>query len=125
MHRDFDKLSVALARYQTYTIAGLAFILTFAVTVMGLLLWEATRIGANGQNLRMLAVQNHDTFCALRANEQRLHDASVKYLKDNPQGLVIGDQVIVAPGDIRKDIAQRQSTLNAFDRGGLQCEPGA
>ena len=106
----------ALGKYQNLVVGGLAFIVVFAVTVMGIMLWQAYRLGQTAQKVEHVAITTHSALCALRADLQIRHDNGVAYLKANPNGF---------PGlpsaTIQQSVDAQQDTLDALMAGGLTC----
>lgn len=116
-------LEKSLERYQGFVVAGLAFILVFAVTMAGVMLWQAYRMGEQANDIKNVAVSTHNSICALRSDLQARRDAAVKFIKEHPGGLVSErtGEVLITRAQLDSSVAAQDATLNALGRGGLQC----
>lgn len=96
-----------LSSLQTWVTAGMCFIIVFAVTVMAVMVWQAVR-------LSNVANESHAALCAFKNDIERRHEAAVRFVKENPDGI---------PGISRAQIDQsldtQQDTLDAL--GVLVC----
>lgn len=113
---DKTPLEVSFGRYQSLVVGGLAFIVVFAVTVMGIMLWQAYRMGQQAERIEHVAVTTHNALCTLRADLVERNTAARAFLRDNPAGFA------GIPGStIQSSIDARQATLDALAAGGLRC----
>jgi lipopolysaccharide export LptBFGC system permease protein LptF len=113
---DKTPLEISLGRYQSLVVGGLAFIVVFAVTVMGVMLWQAYRMGQTAEKVENIAVTTHSSLCALQDDIQIRHDNNVIFLESNPRGIPG-----ITPAMIQESIDGYQSTLDALAAGGLKC----
>lgn len=113
---DKTPLEVRFGRYQALVVGGLAFIVVFAISVMGILLWQAYSIGQQAQKVEQLAVTTHGALCTFREDLQRRHDNAVDFLEDNPGGF--GG---ITASTLQTSIDNQKATLDALAAGGLTC----
>lgn len=94
------------------------------LAMLGIMVTLAAGVWFNNElGLSAIARQTHDGLCALHDDVQRRHAASVKFLKENPRGLVSPKTgaVILTPAQIQQSIKNQESTLKALDESGLVC----
>jgi hypothetical protein len=103
----------------TWVTAGLCFIVVFAISVMGILAWQAFRVGSNARQLREVATETHGALCALKHDQQSRHDAGVEYLHDHPRGVIAHGEVVISAAQIQKSLDGQESTIAALR--GLDC----
>jgi hypothetical protein len=114
---DRTPLEASFAKYQALVVGGLAFIVVFAITVMGIMLWQSYRMGETAEKVENIAVTTHNSLCALQEDVQIRHDNNVLFLESNPQGIPG-----ITPAMIQEAIDGYASTLNALAAGGLSCQ---
>lgn len=122
MGQDTTKLEQSLSRYQSIVVAGLAFIVVFAVTMMGVMLWQSYRLGEQAQALKQVATTTHDALCASLNARIAEKNASEEFLKEHPDGLRDRDGSVLIPSVfIERDIDNQKRTIDAYAAGGLTC----
>ncbi len=86
---------------------GIVMFLIFSMLVLS---------GLTGYQL-VHARQAHAAICALAADIQTRHDASVAYLKAHPRGVVspVTNAVIITPEQIQQGIDNQESSLRAIN----------
>lgn len=100
----------------TWLVTGsAAFMLAFVVSMTALMLWQAYRLGGTASEVRTIAVQTHDSICALRADIQHRHDTTVKYLADHQDPYILG----VPRETFEKGVRDQEATLEALNS--LDC----
>lgn len=109
-------LESSFARYQALVVGGLAFIVVFAITVMGIMLWQAFRMGQQAEKVEHVAVSTHRALCTFRDDVQRRHDNAEEFLKENPGGFSG-----IPASTLQASIDAQKATLDALAAGGLQC----
>ena len=110
-----------LATLSTLVVAGLAFILVFAVTSMAMLAWLAFTVSGNTHQIQENANANTTALCALRRDIRLRRDGSVRYLADHPDGLTDKyGTVLISKAQLEKSIRDQTATLNALVS--LNCE---
>ncbi len=113
------KLSRSLGRYQALVVGGLAFIVLFAVTMMGVMLFLAFRVGGQAENLEDVARETHSALCALYTKEIVAQRDALPYRKT---GLLDDDgKVVISAALIQRGIDQRKETIDALKGSGLLC----
>jgi len=117
-------LERSLARYQGFVTFGLCFIVVFAVTVSAVMLWSAYRIGQQSERLNNIALTTHNSLCALRNDMKTRYDDGVKFLADNPSGLLSpsNHEIIIPAALLQANVQNQKAALAALAAGGLQCE---
>lgn len=120
------RLERSLERYQGLVVGGLAFILVFAVSMAGVMLWQAYKLGAQSHEVEDIALTTHSALCAFRVDLQNRHDAGVVFLKQHPFGLVSGrtGEVLITSGQLQSSLDSQQAALDALAKGGLNCDTG-
>lgn len=110
-----------LTALQSWVTAGICFLVVFAVSVMGVMVWQTYRLTDSSSRLRAVATETHSALCALQLDIQQRHDAGEEYLRANPKGLV-GDsgRILISAAQIRDSLANQESTLAALKS--LNCE---
>lgn len=108
-----------LSVLQSWVTFGLAFILLFSISVMGIMVWQSYRLGANANELRGVATETHSSLCAFKTDLQTRHENSVKYLQDHPSGLVAHGEVLISPAQIQQSLDAQSATLSSLS--GLDC----
>lgn len=115
---DIQQAEAKLQSLTWLVTAAAAFILVFVVSMTGLMLWQAARLGGTSAEIQNVAITTHDSLCALKEDIQRRHDAGVKYLADHPnQDPILGD---VPRATIEKSVSDQQHTLDSLS--GLDCD---
>ena len=113
------KLAKSLARYQAFVVAGLAFLVALAITVMGVLLYLSFSLGNQSARLEAVADETHNALCALYNKEIVAQRDSLPYRKT---GLTDDrGNVIISAELIERGIQQRKDTLDALKGSGLSC----
>ena len=110
-HSEVEK---KLGILQTWVTASVVGVIVFAMTVMGFMVWQSYRVGANGQQLRQVATDTHSSLCALKIDLQRRYDDGVKYLNDHPNGLTSHGEVVITAAQIQQSLDGQASTLRAL-----------
>ena len=109
------EVDTKLASLTAWVAAGLCFILVFAISVMGVMVWQAVRVSQNAEELKTVATETHDSLCAFKADLDKRHTAGEQFLKQNPDGI---------PGisavQIQQSLNNQQDTLNSLAT--LDCE---
>lgn len=119
---DTTPIEKSLSRYQNLVAFGLAFIVVFAVSVVGILLFLTFRVGQQAERLEGVAIQTHDVQCALFLAERRQNEDARRLLKESPLGLLDRhDNIIIEASLIQRGIDQRQITIDAVRGAGLEC----
>jgi hypothetical protein len=104
-----------LAVLSAYVVGGLAFLLVFAVTVMGWAMWQSSRLSANAAELRVVATETHDSLCAFKSDLRERYVQGQKYLRENPAGLIDSrGQVIISREQIVAQQTSRKDTLDSL-----------
>jgi len=113
------KLSRTLGHYQALVVGGLAFLVLFAVTMMGVMLFLSFRVGAQAEKLEGVALETHNVLCALYAKEVRANVDAAPFRKT---GLLDErGNVVIEASLIQRGIDQRKETITAMDAAGLTC----
>lgn len=116
------KLARSLGRYQSIVVGGLAFLVVFAVTMMGIMLWQATTIGRSSAQIEHVADESHDVLCALYLQNVRQNQDAYALLKESPAGLLDArGNIVIAADLIQRGIDGRKDTIDAMKEAGLTC----
>jgi Flp pilus assembly protein TadB len=110
-----SEIDKKLAILSAYVVAGLAFLLVFAVTVMGWAVWQSSRLSANAAELRVVATETHDSLCAFKADLQERYRQGQEYIKDHPAGLLDSrGQTIISRDQIAAQQTSRKDALDSL-----------
>lgn len=104
-----------LAVLTAWVAAGLCFILVFAISVMGLMVWQAARLSQNAQGLEEVATETHESLCAFKMDLERRYETGIKFLGDNPDGIPG-----ISAEQIQNSLTNQKATLSALET--LDCE---
>lgn len=116
------QLSDSLGRYQAYVVGGLAFIVLFAISIMGVMLYLAFAQGNQAAKLEAVARETHGSICALYSQNVVANREARLILKDSPTGLLDRNgNVVIDATLIQRGIDQRQDTIDALKGAGLTC----
>lgn len=116
------RLAQSLARYQALVVAGLAFIVLFAISMMGVMLYQSFAIGRQSAKLEEIADETHDSLCALYLKEVRARKNTLEILKESPLGLTDRNgNIVIEASLLQSSIDQQQETINALKGAGLTC----
>ncbi len=117
-----EQLTTSLGRYQAYVVGGLAFIVLFAISMMGVMLYLAFAQGHQAAKLEAVARETHGSICALYQQNVVANREARSVLEESPRGLLNthGD-VIIDATLIQRGIDQRQDTIDALRGAGLTC----
>lgn len=99
--------------------ATIVFAVVFAISVMGIMVWQAYRVGDNASQLRDVATETHGALCALKLDLQARHDNGVKYLEDHPSGVTAHGEIVIPAAQIQKSLDAQAATLKSLDS--LDC----
>lgn len=111
-----DEVYRKLSGLTTIVTGGLVFILVFTISMTTLMVWQAYRSGAQSQQLKQIAVETHDSLCALRADVKRRYLSSQDYLEKHPSG---APSLGLTANDIRRSLKSQRTTLEALQS--LKC----
>ena len=113
------KLSRKLGRYSALVVGGLAFIVLFAVTMMGVMVFLAFSVGHQSAKLEDVAEETHNALCALYTKEVIANREARPYLST---GLLDEHgNIVISAKLIRRGYEQRQDTIEALKGSGLTC----
>jgi len=119
---DTSSLARSLGRYQAMVVGGLCFIILFAISIMGVMLYLSFSVGAQSARLEAIASQTHNTLCALYNQNTTANREARKLLVDSPAGLVDNrGNVLIDATLIQRGIDQRADTVRAMHSAGLTC----
>ena len=105
-----------LTSLTAWVTAGLCFMVVFSITVMGALVWGASRQGSQAQELRGVAVETHTALCALKRDLSTRHNQGVDYLRTHPDGITgRGGEIIISSAQLQQSLNSQQSTLDSLD----------
>ena len=109
-----------LGNLTAWVTAGLCFIVVFAISSMAILTYSAYVSGRTASDLKAVAIQTHNSFCAFKLDIQHRHEDGVRYLKDHPTGVTAHGEVIITAAQIKQSLDFQESTLGSLQ--GLDCE---
>jgi hypothetical protein len=115
------RLAKSLGRYQAAVVGGLAFIVVFAITVMGIMLWQSYRLGQEAEKVQHVATTTRGALCALRQDVKTRRDANLKLLRDHPEDPVLAFGLEIPRDTLLQSAAGQTSTLKALVT--LDCRP--
>ncbi len=107
-----------LTTLTAWVTAGICFMVVFAVSVAGLLYWGAARQAAQSEKIKAVAVETHDSLCALKIDLRSRYDSSSKILKEHPEdpvtvfGLTIPRDQLVQSNQSQKDTLDSLTVLD-------------
>jgi hypothetical protein len=102
-------------------VGGLAFLVIFSISIMGLLVWLAFTVSGNTHQIQENANANTTALCALRRDIKLRRDGAVTYLADHPDGLTDKyGNVLISKAQLAKSIHDQTATLNSLV--GLNCD---
>jgi len=87
-----------------------AFLVFFVVSMTALMLWQAFRLGETSAEVKVVAVQTHDSLCALKLDIQHRHDSTQEYLKHHKGHLILG----ITRETFEKSLRDQESTLDSL-----------
>lgn len=119
MNTGSSEVERKLGSLQAWVAGGLCFIVVFAVSIMGLMVWQSYRVGENARDLRAVATETHGALCAYKGDLTRRYGDGVKYLKDHPDGLVAHGEVLITAAQIKRSLDAQEATLKSLR--GLDC----
>lgn len=103
-----------LHSFQSRITFGLAFIVIFSLTMMGVVVFLAYQQGSAARHVQTEVQQLHGAVCALRADVTQRRNTSVNFLERNPEGI---------PGlpasEIQTSIDNYNRTISALS--GVRC----
>jgi hypothetical protein len=114
------KLSRSLNRYQAIVVGGVAFVVVFAVTVMGVMLWQSFRLGQEAAKVENVAVTTHDALCAFTGDLKTRYTANVKLLRDHPEDPIRAFGLEFPRATLVNSTTGQKATLDSLK--GLSCE---
>ena len=97
-----------------------AFVLFFVVSMTALMLWQAYRLGGTASEVKNVAVQTHDSLCALKLDLQGRYDSGSKILSDHPEDPVQVYGLTIPRDTLVQSNQSQASTLQAL--GALDCK---
>lgn len=111
----------SLSELQARTTFGLCFIVVFCVAVTSILVWFGMAQGRQAARLTEVAVQTHNSLCALKNDIRGRKDRAVAYLGENPRGLVSPrtGEVLITAALLRDSIDKQEATLSSLSA--LDC----
>ena len=116
------KLARSLGRYQAMVVGGLCFIILFAITIMGVMLYLSFTLGSQSQRLENIATETHNVLCAQFTKEVVANRDARALLRGSPQGLLDRrGNIVIEASLIQRGIDQRQDTIDAMKGAGLTC----
>jgi cytochrome c-type biogenesis protein CcmH/NrfG len=104
-----------LATLSAWVTAGICFLIVFAISVMGVLVWQAQKTGQQAKALEKVATETHDSLCALKSDLQKRYVAGTKFLKENPKGIPG-----ISAAQIKQSLSNQESTLLSLEP--LDCD---
>lgn len=108
-----SELEGALESLQFKVIAGLCFLIVFAVTFTLVGVWVMVRVASDSR-------EAHSALCTFKADLDQRYDNGVKYLKDHPEGLVTHNgEVLLTASQIKQSLDNEKSSLDSLN--GLSC----
>jgi hypothetical protein len=113
-------LSKSLQRYQAIVVGGLAFVVMFALTVMGALIFLAFSVGHQAAEVRNVAVTTHTSLCALRHDLAVRLQGNDKLLRDHPEDPIRAYGLEIPRATIIQSRDGQKATLTTLK--GLNCE---
>lgn len=114
-----SQIEQKLSILQGWVTAGLSFILIFAISVMGIMVWQAYRVGSNARQLHEVATETHGALCAYKADLNNRHSTGEQYLKDHQNGVVSHGEVLITAAQIKQSLASQASALDSLSA--LDC----
>ena len=119
---DITRVESTLAKYQSLVTAGLAFIVVFTVSMVGVMLFQSYRMGQQSEQIKAVAVSTHSALCALRNARLAEQASSKKFLKEHPNGLTDRyGSILISAAQIQGSIDSQQTVIDALKGGGLTC----
>jgi hypothetical protein len=103
-----------LGTLTSWVTAGLAFILVFTISVMGIMVWQSYRLGENANQLKSVATETHGALCALKFDLNKRYDSNVKILREHPGDPVRVFGLTIPRDQLQSSVDSQKSTLNAL-----------
>src|SRR6187551_2663297 len=116
---DMTRMENSLARYQGLVAGGFAFLVVFAVTMMGVMLWQSFRMGQQAEQLKVVATSTHDSLCALKHDLVVRHNSNVILLRDHPEDPIQAYGLSIPRATIIQNETSQEATIDALK--GLIC----
>lgn len=107
-----SQIETALAGLQTKVIAGLCFIIAFAITFTAVGAFLMVKVSGDAR-------ESHAALCAFKSDLETRHASSVKLLHDHPEDPVRVYGLTVPRDQLVQSTQSQQATLDSL--GGLSC----
>lgn len=115
-----SQVETKIVSLQAWVTAGLCFIVVFAVSIMGIMVWTAVRVGENARDLAAVAEETHDALCAFKVDLTKRWQGGVAFVKENPSGLRDArGEIIISRDQLDTSNANQRAALDALRR--LDC----
>lgn len=102
----------------TLAVVGGALLILFVVLCIAVLVYLSVSVASSSSEVKRIAEDNQATLCTFRADIAHRRNETIRYLENNPQGVVSPKTgaIIISAAQLQRGIDAQTATLDALDK---------